>query len=75
MKTTTRKCAISQYSHPRTCSSSGSSKSLTEDQLFAEIAGVKLAKISEGEDKEDIKLDILTSLSNLLKKQKRENNN
>ena len=55
--------------------SSGSSKSLTEDQLFAQMVGVKLAKISEGDDKEDIKLDILTSLSNLLKKQKRENNN
>ena len=42
----------------------------TEDQLFGEMVAMKLA---DGDDKEDAKLDILTQLSQLQSRQKRQN--
>ena len=50
-------------------SGGSASKTSTENQVFGEMVGLKLAKITDGDYKEDIKLEILTSLANLQKRQ------
>ena len=49
-------------------------KTRNEDQLFGETVSLKLSKIADCDEKEDIKLDILCMLNDLTRQLRRANN-
>ena len=49
-------------------------KTRNEDQLFGETVSLKLSKIADCDEKEDIKLDILRMLNDLTRQLRRANN-